>query len=310
MNWKTIGTLMERPPIFDRPFKAIAAVAVVTFLAMAAAPAHAQSNCCEAWGGIGCENPDCTALICGQDSFCCDLSWDDVCADAANKQCKVCRVDDDDPVNPEGCIGDMTGDGTVGPMDLLELVASWGPCRSDDCPADLNDDGFVNTFDLIMLIADWGCVAEDDPVDPGDGDCCVANGTPGCEDAECEALVCAIDRFCCDSEWDDLCAGAADDQCGICDSSGGVAPPKTAASPTARRVARMRSVKRRSARAILSAVTPSGTTSAPVTVSAVVARLCCAISAPAILSLTHMNRAVATAASPTARRVARMWTAR
>lgn len=57
--------------------------------------------------------------------------------------------------------------------------------------------------------------------DPGTGDCCVANGTPFCEDATCCALICAGDAFCCDVEWDQFCANAAIAQCAGC----GVEPP-------------------------------------------------------------------------------------
>nr|MCH9687305.1 hypothetical protein [Deltaproteobacteria bacterium] len=42
-------------------------------------------------------------------------------------------------------------------------------------------------------------------------DCCAANGTPGCDDAACEATVCGLDPFCCSNSWDGICAGAADD---------------------------------------------------------------------------------------------------
>ena len=53
-------------------------------------------------------------------------------------------------------------------------------------------------------------------VDAGGGvsPCCEANpdGLPGCSgDAECEALVCAVDPFCCDAIWDETCAGLAGD---------------------------------------------------------------------------------------------------
>jgi hypothetical protein len=51
------------------------------------------------------------------------------------------------------------------------------------------------------------------------GDCLEANGTPGCENAECEAAICAIDPFCCDVFWDGLCAAEAEEIClgeGIC----------------------------------------------------------------------------------------------
>jgi hypothetical protein len=46
--------------------------------------------------------------------------------------------------------------------------------------------------------------------------CCIANGTPGCDDPECEAIVCAVDPFCCDVAWDSICADEADELCGIC----------------------------------------------------------------------------------------------
>lgn len=42
---------------------------------------------------------------------------------------------------------------------------------------------------------------------PGTGDCCADNGTPGCADGSCCQAVCACDPFCCDTEWDEFCAG-------------------------------------------------------------------------------------------------------
>jgi hypothetical protein len=46
--------------------------------------------------------------------------------------------------------------------------------------------------------------------DPGDGsDCCVANGTPGCRDTACEAVICPDDPYCCNNNWDGICAGSA-----------------------------------------------------------------------------------------------------
>ena len=44
---------------------------------------------------------------------------------------------------------------------------------------------------------------------PGPGDCCVENGSPGCDNEACCNAICAADPFCCDSEWDDICAAAA-----------------------------------------------------------------------------------------------------
>ncbi|MGB5659001.1 MAG: hypothetical protein WBO54_05910, partial [Thermoanaerobaculia bacterium] len=45
------------------------------------------------------------------------------------------------------------------------------------------------------------------------GNCIEAHGGIGCEVAECEAEVCAIDSFCCNVAWDGICAGEAIDIC-------------------------------------------------------------------------------------------------
>ena len=36
----------------------------------------------------------------------------------------------------------------------------------------------------------------------GDSDCCFANGGQGCADPACQAAVCTIDPFCCETSWD------------------------------------------------------------------------------------------------------------
>ena len=59
-----------------------------------------------------------------------------------------------------------------------------------------------------------GTTLDDDcePTLPACGDCLTGPG-PGCEVAECEATVCAIDPFCCDIGWDDICISEAADLC-------------------------------------------------------------------------------------------------
>ena len=51
------------------------------------------------------------------------------------------------------------------------------------------------------------------------GACCeeAADGSVGCEDLEVAACVCAEDPYCCEEEWDLLCADAVDTlECGTC----------------------------------------------------------------------------------------------
>ncbi len=55
----------------------------------------------------------------------------------------------------------------------------------------------------------------------GTNDCCVAQVTPYCSDATCCSAVCAADAYCCDTEWDQICADAALATCEVC----GAGPP-------------------------------------------------------------------------------------
>ncbi len=49
------------------------------------------------------------------------------------------------------------------------------------------------------------------------GDCCVANpGTTGCLDPDCCTTVCGADAYCCQTEWDQICADEAAAMCASC----------------------------------------------------------------------------------------------
>ncbi len=64
------------------------------------------------------------------------------------------------------CLWDLNGDSVVGILDLLNLLAAWGPCGDppQSCFADLNCDGEVDVLDLLILIANWGkCPGEQGP---------------------------------------------------------------------------------------------------------------------------------------------------
>ncbi|MEX1366891.1 MAG: hypothetical protein AB1Z98_27435 [Nannocystaceae bacterium] len=52
---------------------------------------------------------------------------------------------------------------------------------------------------------------------PDDGDCCVANDSPGCNQVAVEACVCAEVTSCCSDRWSSTCAGLVDELgCGVC----------------------------------------------------------------------------------------------
>jgi len=49
--------------------------------------------------------------------------------------------------------GDVNGDGLIDAVDLLALLAAWGPCPG--CPEDLNDDDAVDVLDLLIVLGEW-----------------------------------------------------------------------------------------------------------------------------------------------------------
>jgi len=52
----------------------------------------------------------------------------------------------------EPCPADITGDGVVDVLDLLEVLAQWGGAGS----ADITGDGIVDVLDLLEVLAAWG----------------------------------------------------------------------------------------------------------------------------------------------------------
>ena len=46
------------------------------------------------------------------------------------------------------------------------------------------------------------------------GGCCTEKGSPGCEVVDCSETVCAADPFCCNTNWDAICADKAGMLCG------------------------------------------------------------------------------------------------
>jgi len=74
---------------------------------------------------------------------------------------------------------------------------------------------------VTLLIAVGSTVATAGGPCPAPGNCFVPHGTPGCNDAKCCSAVCALDPFCCNTEWDNICVGEANQLCagGTCGPS-------------------------------------------------------------------------------------------
>ncbi len=52
------------------------------------------------------------------------------------------------------CPADITEDGAVDVLDLLEVLGAWGPCEA--CPEDITGDGVVDVLDLLEVLGAWG----------------------------------------------------------------------------------------------------------------------------------------------------------
>lgn len=104
----------------------------------------ANGSCFEPHKNPYCDDPACCAIICVELPFCCNISWDAVCASVALETCG-------DPCGGF-CLGDLNDDAVVDGADLAFMLGSWsqGGC------ADLDGNGIVNGADLTLLLGSWG----------------------------------------------------------------------------------------------------------------------------------------------------------
>jgi hypothetical protein len=235
----------------DQPF---GSNGFVVSLPSRSGPCPGEGSCCIPNGTPGCDDAGCCETICAQDPFCCDIEWDTVCVDQANGLCcdpppcpgdgccfaanespgcddaaccdAVCAADpfccdtEWDGLCADGaiavcfdppCPGDTNGDSQVNVTDLTNVLLDWGMTGSG-LASDVSPNCTIDGGDLTAVILNWGSC--DGCGAPAAGDCCQANGTPYCNDAACCNTVCAADPFCCDTEWDGICADGAITACG------------------------------------------------------------------------------------------------
>jgi hypothetical protein len=141
--------------------------------------------------------------VCAIDPFCCDTEWDSICTDEAQAE----------PLCDEGACTFTCG--APGSGDCCADHGTPG-CDDEDCCA------AVCAIDPFCCDTAWDGICADEAQAeplceecvfacgvPGSGDCCIDDGTPGCDDADCCNAVCASDPFCCDTAWDGICAGEA-----------------------------------------------------------------------------------------------------
>ncbi|MEM6295539.1 MAG: hypothetical protein AAGA54_29970 [Myxococcota bacterium] len=137
-------------------------------------------------------------------------------------------------VGGESSTGSSSGSSSMGSTGTTDFDRAGGCCEPHRAPGCDDDDVAACVCDAdpfccdvswdascVELAALSGCGRCEVPPQPAnEGACCeeAAEGGVGCEDRDVAACVCAEDPFCCEQEWDVLCADAVDTlECGTCE---------------------------------------------------------------------------------------------
>ena len=135
----------------------------------------ATGSCVEAHPSPGCDSLVCCDQICGNDPFCCEVEWDQQCAETG------CAVTGDrvSCCSPERTCGDgASSSGCIG---------SGGVVRSGGCLGDANGDGVDEA--CVCAVGDGGVECGRVTCPPGETCCCASIGVcssgQACPDVEC-----------------------------------------------------------------------------------------------------------------------------
>ncbi len=171
-------------------------------------------DCCAAQTGPGCGDAAVSSCVCGQDSYCCSVTWDAYCVTEVEEfGCGSCGGAGDACPGYTGtsyCCkkGDPCGWGSDGLCDC-DSTCDWD---QDDCGGGTGcGDGKCGAGETCTSCPeDCGYCA-------GTGDCCAAHDSVGCKDATIQNCVCDQDSYCCTTQWDGMCAAEVESMgCGEC----------------------------------------------------------------------------------------------
>ena len=163
-----------------------------------------SGDCCIPHDEPGCNNPDCCEGLCSVDPFCCQTQWDAQCAFNAQIVCGVCGVGCGDPAAGNCCEAHAT-------PACADPACCVPVCAADSFCCDVEWDA-----NCASLAIEYCGVCADECGSPITGACCVPHDGPSCDDATCCNAVCAMDAFCCEADWDTVCANKARQICGVC----------------------------------------------------------------------------------------------
>jgi hypothetical protein len=188
---------------------------------------NATNACNVASSAPGCSNKACCATVCAADPFCCATAWDDVCVNQAATLCSA-------PVLCPNGVCDAGETNATCPADCPVTPPPSCPNATNACTATSGAPGCsdkaccakVCALDPFCCATSWdsACVGAvgaqcggqaNVPGCPGTGSCTTAKTTKGCSNTACCNLVCTADSFCCQTQWDSICAQQAVQNCGL-----------------------------------------------------------------------------------------------
>jgi hypothetical protein len=131
--------------------------------------------------------------VCSIDPFCCDVSWDGICASEAQKLC-----------GNAACPGEGNCFEAHDGVGCSDAVCCKKICLQDPFCCETQWDG------LCAAAAQEKCGNPVCGVTPNS--CAEPHGLPGCNDPVCCKKVCLMDPFCCEVAWDAICVQEAIDK--------------------------------------------------------------------------------------------------
>jgi hypothetical protein len=197
---------------------------------------------CYATGGPYCNDAECCNYVCSLDPFCCNISWDSLCVQEAVTNCGTCGapasgdcfVPGGPACNDQACCNTVCGVDpfccnvawdaacvneafaycSCGGAATHSCFSTGGPFCNDAACCDL-----VCGLDPFCCNVAWdlSCVTEANSYCLGcggvsTGSCFEAHG-PFCNDEDCCNMVCSVDAFCCNVQWDAACVIEATQMC-------------------------------------------------------------------------------------------------
>ncbi|HMN96084.1 MAG TPA: hypothetical protein PKC43_01375 [Phycisphaerales bacterium] len=180
--------------------------------------AEPKASCCAARAGPGCDDGPCCNAICATDPFCCESCWDAICVNAAQAACGCpppagCG----EPEGNDCCLTGASTPGVPGCNDALccEFVCDYFDPSCCEIAWDASCATWASQFCGFCRPVSCG---------QSTNDCCAFNFElePGCTDLACCLLVCSVDPYCCNHNWEPSCTFKAQNLCAVCE---GTPPP-------------------------------------------------------------------------------------